>query len=369
MRRARMKVVIDGIPVQSGSLAIVVEHLLEGWMQLPYRDEIHLVIGSGAQLAPANGVVVHHPSSGRSSALRRVLWQSVEMPRICEAVGADVMLGSLPSTTVSHLRCPKAIISYDLRHELRPGQFSRKSRALRKISYGLGYRQADAIACISARTRRDLLCRHPKLDPRRVGVALLGADHVTAWPAPRLACEPYALAFGQFGNKNVEMVLDAWRLLMDRGEAPALRIVGSGSVARASVQEGIERRGLSEVVTVLSWLPDEQFRAAFTSAAMIVLPSDFEGFGMPAVEAMRLRIPLVITPEPTLLEVTGGQACVMGGWRTEDLADAVRRAGSCPPDVLAAASARAQRFTWRRTAESVRELLAQAIAGGESLIG
>ena len=71
------------------------------------------------------------------------------------------------------LPCPRAIIALDLRHEARPQQFTAGRRLLRRVSYGIGYHQADAIACISQRTSDDLLAAHPFLRSRRVTVALL----------------------------------------------------------------------------------------------------------------------------------------------------------------------------------------------------
>jgi glycosyltransferase involved in cell wall biosynthesis len=108
-------------------------------------------------------------------------------------------------------------------------------------------------------------------------------------------------------------------------------------------------------------LSDEQFRGRFASAAMVVFPSDFEGFGLPAVEAMRLGIPVVVTPDPALLEVTGGHAAVMSGWGPPELADAVRRAQDTTADELAQAREHAAAFTWSRMATRTRAALMEAI--------
>jgi glycosyltransferase involved in cell wall biosynthesis len=353
-----MRIVIDGLPITGSSLAIVVEHLLAGWQQLPEADELHLVLGPGAELTVPEAVTVHRVPFGRVGAVSRIRAQNVTLPKLCRRLRADAMLGVLPTTTVAPLPCPRAIIAYDIRHELRPQQFSRKSRAMRMVSYGLGFRQAAGIACISDRTREDLLRSRPWLAGRPVRTTLLGADHVDAWP--RLGDAPfYALAFGQYGNKNVDLVLDGWRRLQEQDAALPLVLLGLGGADRAHVEARIDALGLAGTVTALPWLSIEEFRERFVSAGLVVFPSDFEGFGLPAVESMRRRIPLVITPEPALLEVTGGLATVMDGWDADALADAVRIARGTPPEALDRAEEHAAPFTWARTAAGVRALLGE----------
>jgi glycosyltransferase involved in cell wall biosynthesis len=193
-------------------------------------------------------------------------------------------------------------------------------------------------------------------------VARLGSDHVDAWPR-RTPDRPYAITFGQWGNKNADLVIDAWAALQQRGDAMPLSIVGLPSAARGQLQQAITDRGLRDVVTLLPWLPDEDFRSAFASAALVVFPSDFEGFGLPAVEAMRLGIPLVISRDPALREVTGSHASVMSGFTTDALVAAVGRARAVTPDALARARAHVMPLTWDRTAGAIRATLCEAIDG------
>jgi glycosyltransferase involved in cell wall biosynthesis len=357
-----MCVVIDGVPIRGMSLGIVVEHLLEGWCELSPDDEIHLVIGPDAELVLPASVQVHRVKIGRPQVLNRLYVQNVTVPRLCRELDADAMLGVIPATTISPLPCPRTMIAFDLRHELRPEQFTRKARLLRKVSYEVGYRQADGIACISERTRNDLFASHPWLRSHLVRVALLGADHVKGW-SPMSSSEEYAIAFGQWGNKNVDLVLDAWTYLHLRGEALPLVLVGLSEASRVRVQAKVDRLGLGQVVTILPWLPTDAFRQRFASARLVVFPSDFEGFGLPAVEAMRLGIPVVISDDPALLEVTTGHATVMDGSGPEALARAVEVARRVSLEDLAKAKSHAEEFTWKRTAAQVRELLELCMAG------
>lgn len=348
-----MRVLVNALPVRGTSLGVVTENLLQGWDE---SDDVHVVLRPGVDLELPGRVTVHPVGGQRLLAMER------EVPVLCRRLGADAMLGVTPATTIGPLPCPRVIISLDVRHEMRPHQFSYRTRLLRGVSYGLGYRRADAIVTISHRTREDLLRVHPWLRRRTITVAQLGADHVLGWPRPDPFEAPYALAFGQWGNKNVGLVLEAWaRLQPDGGDTLPLVIVGLPDAARVTVQSDVVARGLTELVTLQPWLDPDQFKRQFTGASLVVFPSDYEGFGLPALEAMRLGIPVVVTPDPALFEVTGGLATVMDGWDAAALARAVPLARLQSAEDIERGVKHASEFTWARTASEVRATLTGCI--------
>jgi glycosyltransferase involved in cell wall biosynthesis len=164
------------------------------------------------------------------------------------------------------------------------------------------------------------------------------------------------LAFGHFPNKNVDGVLRAWHL--HTGDQQ-LRICGLSAAARTDAERLVEELGMSERVELLPWLSDEQFEALFAGACGVLFPSDFEGFGLPAIEALLLGTPLVISPDPALLEVTGRHAVVTEDETPEALAAAIERALDLSPEQLAAGAEHARQFTWERMAREVRAALLQ----------
>jgi len=363
-RRGPLRVVVDGLPARGTSIGIALQHLLQGWTELGEGDELHVVMPEDGEVELPAGISPVPVALGRRPYLARVRAQSTVIPRLCRSVGADALLAVLPTTTVTPLPCPRIVIAHDLRYELRPEQFARRARVVRKVSYDIGYRQADAIVCVSGRTRDDLLAVHPYLRGRRVHVVHHGADHVHGW-ARRTGGDPYALAFGQWANKNVDLVLEAWQLLHKRGHDVPLVIVGLPQPFRVHVTARAAQLGLAGKVHPLPWLDSAEFESTFASSALVVFPSDFEGFGLPAVEAMHLGIPLVVSADPALLEVTGGLASVMEGSGAEALADAVERARTAGPADLEAARAHAAAFTWRRAAAEMRAVVLETVAAGE----
>ena len=336
----------------------MLEHLVRAWAEAFPEDSLSVLFGPQGQTFPlpegARAEVLDQPAGPLGG-----LWlRSVAVRRAARRLGADAVLSAVPASGLLGSHSPRGVILYDLRFELRPEQFSRKTRIARRISWLWSLRLADRIFTISDRTLRDLADLHPSL-AGRAETAALGSDHALAWPRPAAADAgpPYAIAFGHYGNKNANAVIDGWaRFCAEHPEAASwrLRLVGMGARDRAAAEEQVRRLGAGDRIELMPWLDDDAFARAFAGAGLVVFPSDFEGFGLPAAEAIRLGIPAVVSTDPALAEVTGGHAVTAASTTPADLARAFAAALALTPDQLAAGRAFAEAFTWRRTAAVIR---------------
>ena len=260
-----MKVVIDAIPVVPfGGYAVALENMLAGWDRLDSGDEVHVLVAEGDRIELPASMQVHdsrRQARGPATGRRPVRWRRGRSAGRSER---DVLLGALPTTALIDVGCPKVITVYDLRHELLPEQFSGGRRLLRRLSYGIGYRQAAAHDLhLGAHAGRPA-ANAPRAPSKNVVSVLFAADHVDDWPRdePQDPESRYALAFGHFPNKAVERVLDAWEILNERGAGRPLVFVGLPSGPREAVAERIRAAGLHDLVTLLPWLDDEEFKRA-----------------------------------------------------------------------------------------------------------
>ena len=350
-----MHVVFDAVAVRPGSSAVILEGLIAGWRRRYPADNLTVLVPDEPGMRVLDGVAVHHMPTGGGAV---GLWtRTVGVRRAARELGADAVLSGVTASGLLGTACAHGVVLTDLRHEILPEQFSAGRRLARRLSYGVSFRQADAIFCISGRTRDDLVARHPEAGPRAI-VASLGADHVDDWPARSAGEAPYAVAFGRFANKNADAVLEAWAEFCRANAAWTLRLVGMSEDDRIRAGERIAALGIADRVVLMPWLSDEQFAQSFVSASLIVFPSEFEGFGLPAVEAMRLGIPLVVSADPALGEVTGGHAVIATDLTPSGLAASMGEAVARSAEELAAAQAWAERFSWEGMARVVREALA-----------
>lgn len=352
-----MRVVIDAMCAEYGGIRTYVEQLLLGWAERHPDDEVHVVLRAGSTLRTP-GLTRHELPVSTPDVLGRPLAQATAMHRLVQRVRPDVWLATAPTTDVRRTDAPLAVVILDLRAELRPEQFSLGRRLLRKVSYGRTYRLAAGFLSISQRSLDDLHRLHPHTRGVPGTVTHLAADHVLAWPEPSRTGP--AIAFAHHTNKNPELLLEAWALLEDRRP---LTFLGVSGELRPRLEEQVDRLGLADVVELARFLPDDEFRDRILRADMIAFPSDFEGFGIPIVEGMLLRKPVVIGPDPGSLEVAGGHAVVSDSFTPDSLAAALRKARTLGDAELEAARRFAEGYSWATTIDTTRAALAK-IAGG-----
>jgi glycosyltransferase involved in cell wall biosynthesis len=120
----------------------------------------------------------------------------------------------------------------------------------------------------------------------------------------------------------------------------------------------VDVRGLGTRVRLAPYVSSEEHAAHLGAASVVVLASDFEGFGLSVVEGMRIGVPVVIGPEPAMLEVAGGHAFAMTEWTPAEVARATCEALAADAGAITAAAEHAATFTWARTVSETRALLA-----------
>lgn len=355
-----MRVLVDALAADFGGIRTYVENLLAAWEKQADElgDHLLVMVREGSDLDTGRHSR-HEVRIPRPGPVGRPFRQSVLTRRLVADFEADAVLATMPSTSLVRVGVPLGVVVHDLRHELRPEQFSRPRRLLRKVAYDRAYALADVIISVSQRSLDDLHRLHPSVRRTASAVVHHGADHVLAWPRGSARSGP-AITFAHHTNKNPGLVLDAWAHGVERGlDLPSLQILGTGN-QRNALNSRVSELGLTGLVTLAPFLPEAEFRNAMANASMIVFPSDFEGFGLPIVEGMRLGIPVVIGPEPASLEVAGGHASVMTSFSAPGLAEAVARARGFDEAHLTRARDHAAGFTWARTVEGTRRALLQA---------
>jgi len=236
-------------------------------------------------------------------------------------------------------RPPAATTVHDLQHELYPRFFPRSELLYRRVVYGWTLKRSRIAIAISEHARETLIERHG-LDPERVRTIHLGLDHERFRPDGR-AREPFLLyPANRWPHKNHDRLFEAFALV--RRERPELRLVltGSGHEGRP-LPEGVESRGR---------VSDDELVELYRSAACLVFPSLYEGFGLPPLEAMACGCPVAVAQATSLPEVCGDAAEYFDPFSAEDMAAAILRALS--GDRVEKGLAQAAQFSWNACARA-----------------
>jgi glycosyltransferase involved in cell wall biosynthesis len=213
------------------------------------------------------------------------------------------------------------------------------------------------------------------VDRSRMRLVHVGVDTELFRPRPEVARIPGRLittASADVELKGLRFLLEAMAKLRTERDV-SLTVIGRARPGGRSANM-IDRLGLADAVEFVTGVSDERIVELYAQSELAVVPSLYEGFSLPAVEAMGSGTPLVATTGGALPEVTGqdGQTvlqCHPGD--VDSLATALRR-GLDDPELRArigeAGRARvSERYTWRLTAlntvEQYREVLAVRAAG------
>jgi glycosyltransferase involved in cell wall biosynthesis len=230
-------------------------------------------------------------------------------------------------------------------------------------------RRADRIIAVSENTRRDALRSYP-LDPEKIVVIPEGVEprfrpdierEVVAGVRRRLRLpERFVLSVGTIEpRKNHATLVEAYASLRDRHPDVGLVIAGGRGWLYERFFERVRGLGLDGQVVFAGHVPDEDMPALFNAAEVFAFPSEFEGFGLPPLEAMACGIPVVCSDAASLPEVVGDAGMLVsprdvGAWvQAIDrlLGDATLRAG-----FGARGLTRARRFSWDAAADRTLEV-------------
>lgn len=217
-------------------------------------------------------------------------------------------------------------------------------------------RAADAVICISEATRRDTLAFCPTVDPAQLHVIPHGVDldifHPDRTGAPD-GMERVVLYVGQrVAYKRFDLAVQALAL-----RAP-LRL-GFVGPAPAAAEVALLDRHIPGRWTWFGQVDNAVLRALYAAAYAFVFPSDYEGFGLPVLEAMACGCPVLIAPDAALQEVGGTAVLVAEAQAAEAYAAALDKlaAADTRAALVADGLAIAARATWQTCARRTLAVL------------
>ncbi len=267
------------------------------------------------------------------------------------------------------------ITVHDLTFLLYPQFLTAEARRTYNDQIGWAVRRADHILTDSEATSADLV--------RLLGVARakITTVHLAAGPAyrplPVAQVRPPLARYGlQRGyllfvgtlepRKNLPGLLSAYRLLLDRGETdlPLVIVGGRGWFFEQTFAQ-VEKLGLTDRVRFLHNVPDADLPALYNGATLLATPSFYEGFGLPALEAMACGTPVVVSERGSLPEVVGEAGIQVNPDVPAGIAAGMSRLLNDPAlreRLREAGLARAAQFTWEKTARETLAVYRRVVA-------
>jgi glycosyltransferase involved in cell wall biosynthesis len=292
----------------------------------------------------------------------RRLWSQARLPIALASERPDLLF--VPAHAIPFAWPGRALtVVHDLAFERHPHAYSAAERAYLSLTTRWAALRCPLLIAVSESTKADLVSAYG-VRPERVRVVPLGASEPTTAPAPasRLA------EMGLNGN----FVLQVGRIETRKNQAAALAAVerlDGVTLAVAGPERDSElaaKLRASASCRVLGRVDQPTLELLYKRARAVVVPSLYEGFGLPVLEAMA-RGKVVVAAKASSLPEVGGDAALYfhDAADPEQLAKVLEVAlgdEKLRTSLARAARARAKRFTWNRTAAGVVSVIRELVA-------
>lgn len=324
------------------------------------RELVTALPGAGVDVeafaaGPApEGVAPYTDLGWPRGAVRYELWHRARRPVV--RVPGDLVLATSLAVPPTSGR-PLVVTVHDLVFLRHPEHLTRRGVAFHRRGLDIARRDAKAFVVPTAFGKEDLV--REGIDPARVHVAQHGVHEpgpddpvATTEELARLGVrEPFVLFVGTLEpRKGVADAVAAHALL--RATRPDLGLVLAGPPGWGAAPD-TDRPG----VIVTGGVDDRALDALYRSAAVLTLPSRYEGFGLPVAEAMARGCPVVVSDAACLPEVAGAGGVVVPVGDVDALTDALASIvddASRRAELSTRATAQAATFTWARSAAAHR---------------
>jgi glycosyltransferase involved in cell wall biosynthesis len=315
---------------------------------------------------------LHAPPPGARPVDRRVpvrllnwLWHRLEWPPVEQLAGGPFDAVVSPHPLLVPTRSAAQLVTV---HDLDFLDHPERARAEIRRDYPTlapqHARRADMVLVPSRATARQVADRFG-VPAERIALVPNGAPE---W-APRRAApgDGYILFVGTLApRKNIGGLLAAYRRLVARGgRVPDLVLAGRADPAVEDWLAAAREPPLAGRVRRLGYVPRDRRRALYEGAALLVLPSFDEGFGLPVVEAMTVGVPVVASNRGALPEVVGEAGLLIDPDDPAALAEAMARLladAALARRLVERGFDEVRRFSWTASARALREACRRAMA-------
>ena len=306
---------------------------------------------------------------------RRIEWVRGEqqlLPRLARRAGVD-LLHSLASTAPLWGPGPRVTTIHDLNYRMAPeAHFGVRALGMR-VLVPASARRSHRLIVDAASTRQDLV-EHLGVHPAKIDVIPLAAGSatpVTPTAAPQLreglelGGRPVALSVSaKRPHKNLVRLIRALAAIPAE-RRPVLVVPGYPTPHEQELRALAAELGVAEDLRLPRWLGAADLEGLYELASCAVLPSLYEGFGLPVLEAMRRGLPVTCSDRSSLPEVAGHAALLFDPEDVPAITLALERLlgdAELRERLRKAGIERARRFTWRATADATARVYEAALA-------
>jgi glycosyltransferase involved in cell wall biosynthesis len=363
-----MRVAIDARKLHDFGIGTYIRNLLRHLARIDHDTEYVLLcgeadLGVAAQLGP-NFRAVLEPSPNYS------IREQIHVPWVLRRERPDLYHAPhyvLPAA----INCNSVVTIHDCIHLMFPQYLpNRMAYAYARAQMWIAAHRSDCILTVSDASKRDILHLF-NIPPEKIVVVYNAIDaHFSVTPAPDAVArvrERYQLDHRfvlYVGNikphKNLVRLIEAFsELRSGELEDVKLLIIGDEISKLPALRHAVHRHKLHKHVRFLGYVPDDQLAVLYRLAGVFVVPSLYEGFGLPPLEAMASGKPVVVSNVSSLPEVVGDAAVLVDPHDIDSIVDGLRCVLTNPAradDMRRKGLERSREFSWERSVARTLEV-------------
>jgi len=330
-----------------------------------YPAQIAQHISNFPFLQASNVTIIHVdvPLYSRDDQIWKYVWERIFLPRSIEASSVDIFWTPYHSTTKLK-SIPHIMTVLDIVHHADPRYVFNRRRALYMKQADKAASQANHILTISYYSKNEI-SKYLNLPKNQITVAHLGApDFPFPQQEPPLS-NPFIVYVGGFDvRKNVPRLLESFALFIQKHPDTPYRLVMPGSIPNSplisNIYEDLRRLQLEPYVVLPGAVSEDILHSYLYHAETLVYPSVYEGFGLPILEGMQARTPVITANFGSMKEVSGEAAHCVDTTSVEDLfyaLETVLHNAQYQENLKEKGAQRVTEFTWDQTAHIIGKTL------------
>ncbi len=368
-----MKIAVDA-RLLSRPITGIGRYTLEMCRSLSKIPHISLYLYSPAPICadlPLDFESVIVRTCGWENGLLRQLWSESYLPMWAKNDAVDVFWGPchrLPHWLPNNIA--RVVTIHDLVWIYAPDTMRPLSRLLERYQMPFGVKIADGVVADSQATA-NALKKELAVCKNKLAVIPLGASQAKCIVPSDLLKElgidhPYFLFVGtQEPRKNLTRLLAAYsRLPTSLKESTMLVIAGGKGWGDVKLSNLITEFGLMNYVRVLGYVDETTLSALYANAQFLAMPSLYEGFGLPLVEAMAYGIPLLTSDNSSMPEVAGDAGLLVDAQELSSIESGLVKMitdSDLRKNLANNARRRAVRFNWNDSARQLVSVFEKSI--------
>lgn len=275
-----------------------------------------------------------------------------------------------PNLNIIKTNLPYALTVHDLSYKIYPEFFTQKTRLWHQVAKADKLSRASkAILAVSESTKRDLIEKLGIYD-QKVTVTHLGVDaefNTAEKPQDKNYLATYKIRYPYFitlstiePRKNIESTIEAyslWRDQSDENNPPHLIIAGGRGWKSKAVDATVQSSKYAKDIHLIGYIDSRHRPALLRHAKALIFPSYYEGFGLPALEAMACGTPVITSFTGSMSEVVGDAAIMVDPYNVADIVQALETLPSVADQLRRCGRERARQFSWQETARKTLQVL------------